>query len=171
MGRRIKCAYCGSEVKEDVVKIKSNVATKTGINCLSRNLHKECYNKIRAMSQEDTWDKIYRTMQSLLGLEDDVLLDSHAVNRLLGLEVGRMLPNNEHYSNTIVCNPCTLEEILIGMENVDSHALEEYFADNYVEDNKHKTNVVMKFIVYEIRNLSELTEDDVVVRFPRKTLA
>ena len=100
----MKCYYCGKELSERDMVIKPIPLTiKNGqVRNYKRKFHYECLPKFMAgrediveRKKEDTdWDRVYKYFKfDVLGIPESNRLPEHAVQRLLGLRVGKYKPN------------------------------------------------------------------------------
>ncbi|KEK23889.1 hypothetical protein BAGA_05460 [Bacillus gaemokensis] len=160
------CYYCTNVIEDlgDLVFRKVPLATPKGIFQKNRQFHLKClieYNdklenlELRQEENSD-WDLVYRYFQvDILGLSKTQNLDKHAVSRLLGLRVGKYIPNG---TNTRTLPRGYDFKIILTTLKVVKPKVKAYMATATLANDKHRIDGIMRFVTSEINDVAKRME-------------
>lgn len=157
----VNCYYCGHEVSErDVVKKDIPLSTKSGRKDVERIFHLKCVSAYidgmdfeREEKVEDGWwDKCYKKFKSLIDVPEDKNLEEHAVLRILGLRVGRYVPNGSNVRG--LKRGYDYETILYTMMFCTTGISHAMSTMNF-KDQSHKIDYAMKIITNNINFMEQ----------------
>lgn len=149
-----RCYYCNEELSEQETVIKEfPLACKNGkVRNYKRKFHYECLPKyidkngnVEEKERESSeWEEVYEYFKfHILGLPATATLDNYSVKRLLGLRVGKFMPNA---TNTrVVKTGYSYPTILNTMKYV-KRQVENGFKMNSFNNEEHRINYAMSII-------------------------
>lgn len=152
------CYYCNDILKEEDLVIKPiPLVCKNGkVRMYKRKFHMWCLpkyldaHKSEAVQQAETdgWDKVYQYFKlSILGLPVTSNLDTHSVERLLGLHVGQFKPNG---SNIRGLERGYSWDCIYYTMQICKRTIQDSFETMTFTGDEHKTNYAMKIIAKNI---------------------
>lgn len=148
-----KCYYCGELIendKEEVMK-KIPLATKKGYRNYTRYFHVACVPKFMENREESSrkeersvWDQVHDYFKlQILELRPSQPMPQHAVRRLLGLRVGKYIPNA---TNTLSTKQGYSYEVILMTLKICQQVLLQEMSKQRFTDVDHKINFAMIFI-------------------------
>lgn len=168
--KSFKCYHCGLDIDDDrdLIEKKIPLAVKGGTRNYRRKFHLDCYVKYRETmektedraKEQSEWDMVYELFKEQLGVKKCNTLDKHATMRLLGLRLGKYIPQGQNvrglsrgYSYT------TVLATLKFCNGQIKHAL----STRDFADQKHRIDYCMKIVTDNINFI------DMKVRQAEKT--
>lgn len=162
--KRVICYYCGGTIhyKRDLVKVPVTLVSKGKKKDVDRICHLDCVkpfmDKIEVENEKlfetSEWDKCYDAFKNVAGTPNKAL-PQYAVNRLLGLRVGRFTPKGMNVKN--IKQGYTYEEIRLTILYCSS-AIRKALATESFKDDKHRINYVMTIITSNIDTIARRME-------------
>lgn len=148
------CYYCGKSLSDEEMVIKPfPLVTKNGTKRMyKRKFHYECLPKyiskngnVEARKVENTdWDKVYQYFKiDILGVPEGATLSPHAVERLLGMRVGRYKPNA---NNTRITKQGYSFRVILLALKFSKAAIDKAIKTVNFKDDHHKVDYIMKIV-------------------------
>lgn len=148
-----RCYYCNEELSDEDLVIKPfPLRTKRGKRMYKRKFHYKCLPKyikehgnVVSRAQEDSdWDKVYKYFQhEILHIKPGNSMPQHAVERLLGLRVGKYKP---HATNTRTIKQGYSFPVILNAMKFSKSEIEKATKRVSFNDEEHEINYVMKII-------------------------
>lgn len=149
----MRCYYCAKPLDEEDMVIKPfPLMTRSGVRMYKRKFHYDCLPKYIAANgnvesrhaENDEWNKVYDYFKKdILGLSDGANLSPHAVERLLGLRVGRYKPNA---SNTRTLKTGYSFATILYTLKYSKRAIDKALKTVNFKDDKHRVDYLMKIV-------------------------
>lgn len=148
-----RCYYCNKELSDEDLVIKPfPLRTKRGKRMYKRKFHYKCLpkyieehgNVINREQEDSDWDKVYKYFQhEILRQKSGNNLPQHAVERLLGLRVGRYKPNA---TNTRTIKQGYSFPVILNTMKFSKREIDKAIKRVNFRDEEHEINYIMKII-------------------------
>ncbi|QYH51148.1 hypothetical protein G6O70_00250 (plasmid) [Liquorilactobacillus hordei DSM 19519] len=181
-----KCYYCNKELAERDMVIKPiplvckngkkrNYKRKFHINCVEKFVA-EHEDEFETKKETSEWDKVYKYFKlDVLCLPEDVNLPDFATKRLLGLRVGKFMPNA---INTRVIKQGHSFSTILATMKLANIEIQKAFKTQAFSDMQHKINLAMfvinkhiDFVEERIRKVEEINSKNQEIEFKKPTVA